>query len=359
MRLSHKGLLLLGGICLALVPISVAAELLPATLAGWQRMGSRRVEAGQFEQFDPRDAAVWREYGGLVAERAVYRQAAQRFTLMLLEMRDSSGAYGALSFFGAGGQPVQLGEAGRRTATGVMFYQGKYFVSANPVPSPDALAALQALASTLAERSPGLAPLPSLPSFLPRQGLQPGSDCYLLGPVALARLAPLAVGDWLGFAYGTEAEWAEYELGGKPARFLLASYPTPQLAAERVNAFAALFNLNGTGDPARPLVYAKRVGPLVALVLGIDSGSLAAGLLSQVRYEYELTWSETGKETEAADWARILINIFIATGLLLVYALAAGLLFAGVRLAVKRLWPGKVFDRPEDIEIIRLDLSRR
>ena len=352
-------IMLLGAACLLLVPVSLAAEFLPPTLGAWERIESRRLDAVQFEQLDPGDASVWREYGGLVAERAVYRQATQRFTLTLFEMRDCSGAYGAFTFFGVGGQSLQLGEAGRRTATGVVFYQGKYFASVNPVPSLDALAALQTLASTLAERSPTFTPLPSLPAFLPQQGLQPRSDRYLLGPAALERVAPLAAGDWLGFAYGAEAEWAEYELDGKPARFLLASYPTPQLAAQRLSAFAEFFNLNGTGDPARPLVYAKRVGPLVALLTGIDSGSRAARLLSQIRYEYELTWSQTGKERVDVHWARVLLSIFLGTGLLLVYALGAGLVFAGVRLVVKRLWPGKVFDRPEDIEIIRLDLSRR
>ncbi len=352
-------MLLVGGFWLLLVPLSLAAELLPPTLGAWARTESHRLEAVQFERFAPSEAAVWREYGGLAAEQGVYRQAAQRFTLTLVEMRDHSGAYGAFTFFAVGGQPVQLGEAGRRTATGVVFYQGKYFVTVTPPPSADMLAALQTLASMLAERSPALAPLPFLPTFLPQPGLQPGSNRYLLGPVALGRVAPFAAGDWLGFAYGAEAEWAEYQFEGKPARFLLASYPTPQLAAARLSTFAELFNLNGTGDPARPLVYAKRVGPLVALVIGIDSGSTAARLLSQVRYEYELTWSQTGKETEEGNWARILVNIFLGTGLLLLYALGAGLLYAGVRLAVKRLWPGKVFDRPEDIEIIRLDLSRR
>jgi hypothetical protein len=35
----------------------------------------------------------------------------------------------------------------------------------------------------------------------------------------------------------------------------------------------------------------------------------------------------------------------------------AGIAFGGFRLAIKRLLPGKVFDRPEDIEFISLHLS--
>ena len=42
-----------------------------------------------------------------------------------------------------------------------------------------------------------------------------------------------------------------------------------------------------------------------------------------------------------------------------VYALFSGLAFAGVRLLVMRLFPGKVFDRPEDTEIIQLNLAAK
>jgi hypothetical protein len=38
-------------------------------------------------------------------------------------------------------------------------------------------------------------------------------------------------------------------------------------------------------------------------------------------------------------------------------ATALGIAFGGVRVITKRLFPGKVFDRPEDIEVIQLGLS--
>jgi hypothetical protein len=37
----------------------------------------------------------------------------------------------------------------------------------------------------------------------------------------------------------------------------------------------------------------------------------------------------------------------------------AGLAFGGFRLAIKRVFPNKVFDRPEQMEIIALHLSDR
>ena len=38
-------------------------------------------------------------------------------------------------------------------------------------------------------------------------------------------------------------------------------------------------------------------------------------------------------------------------------ALILGFAFGGVRVLTKKLFPDKVFDRPEDVEIIRLNLK--
>jgi hypothetical protein len=40
-------------------------------------------------------------------------------------------------------------------------------------------------------------------------------------------------------------------------------------------------------------------------------------------------------------------------------SIVAGIAFGGFRVAIKRLLPGKVFDRPEDVEFISLHLSDR
>ncbi|MFQ5925931.1 MAG: DUF6599 family protein, partial [Terriglobia bacterium] len=258
---------------------------------------------------------------------------------------------------GAGGRRFPLADAGRQTTKGWVFYQGNYCVTAVAGSARSPVTALEALANGL----PGSAtsPPPSMLAFLPQNGLQANSERYLLGPVALGRLARLGPGDWLGFAYGAEAVWSEYEVEGQPASFLLASYPTPQLAAERLRDFSERFNLNGTGDPTRRLLYAKRAGPLVGLLIGVDSGKRAARLLNQLHYEYELTWSEPTGQPTGSEWMLVLESIFIGTGVMVLYALLCGLVFAGIRVLVQHYFPGKVFDRPENVEIIRLDLGRR
>lgn len=329
--------------------------LLPVHLGAWERAGWRQAEAPQLERLVGEQAPLYREYGSLRAEQADYRRGAAEWRVTLQVMRDRSGAYGAFTLLRAGGEPVALGEAGARAGDAYLFYQGNYFLSAQgPAELPD----LQRLSRLLGEQSGPTASLPTLPSYLPRRGLMAGSDRYLLGPLALARVAPLAPGDWAGFAYGAEVEAASYRVDTREAILLMISYPTPQIAAARLRDFERLLNLNGTGDPLRPLAYAKRSGTLVALVAGIESGQDAASVLSQVRYEAELSWSETSDPSAEVSWTNTLQNLFLGTAVFVLFAFLSGLLFGAIRLLVKRCLPGKVFDRPEDTEIIVLNLNR-
>jgi len=355
-----RGASLVWVVALSLPAWGLAQEQLPPVLHGWQRTAYETVAAAQLENVAGGKAMLWREYGAVGAERATYEGNASRLTVVLYRMRDSAGAYGAFSFFGAGSPPASLGAEGRKTKSGWVFYQANVCVTAQGSSGRAPAEALSLLADRLtSEAAPRTSGLPSLLAFLPRTGLRQRSERYILGPAALSELAPIGKGDWLGFPYGVEAVWADYDLGGRPAGLLLASYPTPQLAAERLREFNESFNLNGTGNPVLPLVYAKRAGPLVGLLTGVDSGTLAGGVLNQLRYEFSVSWDESTKKPTASDWTRTLANIFIGTGLMILYALLCGLLFGGLRVLVQRLFPGKVFNRPGETEIIQLNLGGR
>jgi len=53
----------------------------------------------------------------------------------------------------------------------------------------------------------------------------------------------------------------------------------------------------------------------------------------------------------------LIIGIFVLVGFIALLALILGFAFGGVRVLTKKLFPDKVFDRPEDVEIIRLNLK--
>lgn len=350
-RLAPAVCLLLTAFCAAQAADDV---FLPAQLGSWQQVAWARENAQELERLVGHQAALLREYGSLLAEQGVYRRDNDEARVTVHQMQDRSSAYGAFSLLRAGSHPIALGEAGARQDNRLVFYQGNFFVYAE---GPLDLADLRPLADRLEVLSQGQPSLPTLPAYLPRQGLLPGSDRYLLGPLALARVVPLVPGDWVGFAYAAEVVAARYRIDNSQATLLLISYPTPQIAAARLRDFQQLFNLNGTGDPRRPLVYAKRSGTMVVFVAGIETGRAAATLLNRVRYEAELSWSEPAEPRSVPNWPKTLLNIFVGTGLLVLFAFLSGVVFGIVRLIVKRLFPGAIFDRPEDIEIIRLDLE--
>jgi hypothetical protein len=70
-----------------------------------------------------------------------------------------------------------------------------------------------------------------------------------------------------------------------------------------------------------------------------------------------VTWNEPSATATDPPWSVILYRIFVGTGLFMVLAIVFGVLFGGIRVFTKRWFPGKVFDRPQNIEILQLGLS--
>ena len=55
----------------------------------------------------------------------------------------------------------------------------------------------------------------------------------------------------------------------------------------------------------------------------------------------------------------MLAKIIIATGIFMLVAIVFGVAFGGVRVLMKSLFPGKVFDRPEQMDVLQLGLSSK
>ena len=342
------------GLAACLAPATWAAEpLLPERLEQAQRQEWKEVSAQELEGVAGELlAAILREYGAVGAEQADYQVGASRFRLTVCALQDRSGAYGAFTFLRRGSPEADLGDAGVQGEGGALFYQGNYLVMAGRQ-SPRSV--LRALAYELAARSREQSSLPLLPDYLPRQGLVPQSDLYILGPITLGRVAPLEQGDWAGFAYGAEVEAARYRIGQRDATLLLVSYPTPHIARARLADFQRLFNLNGQGSGG-PVVFAKRKSTLVVLVQGLESAEEAGRLMDSVRFQQEVSWSEP---TPVDDKEVIsgLIGIFLGTGVIVIVTLGLGLAFGAARLLLLSTLPGRVFDKPVENEQIFLNLQ--
>ena len=356
MRLAGRVVLaVLVGCCLAGVPLSAAEEaLLPPRLAESERDAWSRVDARELEKLAGGEAAVLREYGAMGAERAEYTRGTSRWQVTLFHMQDRTGAFGAHSLLRGMGPVVPLGEAGTRTAVRYAFYQGNSFILADALADE---ASLGALAQHLAGLPEHVASLPILGSFLPTEGLLRGSEQYFLGPQGLARVFAPAPGDWVGFAYGAEVQLARYRLGGGEAVLLLISYPTPQIAGDRMRDFGRLLNLNGSGDPTRPPAFARRLGTLVAFAAGPKTNEAAAQLFDGIRYETKVSWSDPSDPRPQPNWAHTLLNIFVGTGVILLFTLVSGVAYGLFRLGMKHFFPGLIFDRPSDSDMIIFKLD--
>jgi len=233
---------------------------------------------------------------------------------------------------------------------------------------------LQELTSTIAALS-SKTPLPPVREYLPKEDLVNATQRYSLGPIGLRRaLEPLtslvfrsrstpdterekylAIADRIGFNSGAEAMLAEYRSGGEGGLLLLIDYPTPQLAE---------LHMRHLDDALRDVVKGyeakiERRGSLLSVVLGPSSAAYAEKLRNAVTYETQVTWNEPSQTATDPPWAVVLYRIFVGTGVFMVMAVAFGVAFGGFRIFIKRLLPGKVFDRPQQMEVLQLGLSGR
>jgi hypothetical protein len=146
---------------------------------------------------------------------------------------------------------------------------------------------------------------------------------------------------------------AQYHRGHDAGVLLLIDYPTPQLAELHLRHLETA--LAETGKDAASKI--ERKGSLLLMVIAPSSPAYAESLRGAVNYETQVTWNEASQTATDPPWAVVLYRIFVGTGVFMVMALAFGVAFGGFRIFIKKILPGKVFDRPEQMEVLQLGLS--
>lgn len=338
-----------------LAPGRISAQgILPDSFAGWHAQGASQPFAG----FMPEEwKALSSEEGFVSGETRNYSQGGDTLTVTLDRMKDPSGAYSAYTFMrSADMHRAHFSEHSSVSSGKALILAGNFVLTVTGSNVGREEAALKILVEQVSARADH-GPYPTLWQHMPQRGLVHASDRYVLGPAGLNQLLPLAQGDWLGFAGGAEAEVARYDLNGQQMTLLLADLPTPQAASERLKHLGTFLNINGQkGDDAGPPVFAKRSMTLLALVSGARTKEQAEKLLGPIESNMLLTWNEPSSALADADAGMLIVSIIYGTGVLCVFALIAGLAFGGVRLAVKRALPGKVFDRDDQLQVLQLGI---
>jgi hypothetical protein len=353
-----------------------AQDVLPSNVGTWTASGSTtQVPAQQIEQLANDRANILREYGITSGQRRDYASGNDKITVTLYRMVDPSAAFGAFTFFRdpdmALPAPIMAASyaAGKRGRE--LLVVGNLMLDVNAGKAQMAPADLNVLAKSVATQA-DRRPYPPIATFLPHEGLIPGSERYVLGPLALAQVftaAPVNQADWAGFGSSAEAVVGRYRLSDKPSGgqqpaegvLLLILYPTQQLAADRYNELGKSLALNVDPELAKgkPAMFGTRSSALIALLSGVQSREKAAELLNQVHHTSEVTWNEPTQKFTDPSISNIVVGAIVDTGGIMLLALAASLGFGGFRLLAKLVAPGKIFDRNTDVEILQLGINSK
>jgi hypothetical protein len=304
-------------------------------------------QIGEFTKGAPKalavpDQALYNEYGLVATEQAEYTSTGpggdKRLTATAWRMRDSTGA---MAVFQArrpsGAAAANVAQLAAQTSDGVILAFGNYvFQFTGSVPAADDLDQLYAQVPQLEQ-----APLPALAGFLPLDGLIPNSERYVVGPVSLQRFEPRIAPSIAAFHLSAEGQLAKYNSAKGPMTLVIFEYPTPNLARERYQEFQNI-----------PGAVAKRTGPLVGIIIQPPDADAAERVLGQLRYQAKLTLNEKVPKDEAKGLAKLILNIFMVSGLLIGLSVLVGVAFGGSRVLLRKL--GIVRREPEGMTVLRL-----
>jgi hypothetical protein len=313
-----------------LLPALSVAAILPDAIGPYHRTSTSRPALS--------DKGLWDEYGLKESESAAYESAEGRSNVTAYRLADSTASMAAFEWQRpAGSTPSKLAPMAVETADSVMLVHGNYLLSfTGTKPEAAEVAALTGALKNVDGTS-----LPTLPGYLPAQSLVPNSERYVLGPEALARFFPGLPPSVAAFRFGTEATIGVFKTGNTETRLAIFNYPNHLIAREREPEFAKVQG-----------AVVKRTGPLVAVVLNPTDPDGVERLLSQVRYQAEVTRDEY-VSTRRDNVANLVLNAFYLIGILLAFALVSGLTVGGLRAYRRRGRNGQAADA-----ILTLDINR-
>jgi hypothetical protein len=255
----------------------------------------------------------------------------------------------------------------------VLFYRGQVLVDALfSKESAMSAAELRELAGLLPRPEGNAGNLPTFIGFMPHRGYIANTQKYVMGPAALAALAPPVSADQVDFGASSEVSLGRYDTASGEATLMVISYPTNQMAGDHLRRIdAAMHPATAQAPGSTPgasnagtasirnagQLFYKRSGPLLVIASGPVSASDAKSLLNLVNYEASVTWNQATDQHVVKDLYSLVLNVVILCAVVGGFAIVAGVAFGGFRILMKRWMPDRVFDRPEQMEFISLHLG--
>ena len=308
---------LIGAILVVLLP--VAAQ---SSRAVWPEKWREHTRV-KSEPLSPPDSSLFSEFGGDRAEKALYSGPAGKFTATAYRLSDATGA---LAWYQAtrpdNAIPLRGTIIGATTPGSMMvMYENYLLVFEGWRPTSNEFRELWT-------KLPGLRSgggLPILAGYLPDKDRIRNSERYVLGPGSLSRFQPRFPPILAGFEQGAEAQMGRFKLPDGEQSLIIFSYPTPQIARERVKEFEKQNNW-----------VAKRSGSYVAVVPDVVNRAAAEALLAGINYSQNFVWNQATQPPPMPNVGGMLIAIFELTGLLLLVCIGGGILMASFWVYLRR-----------------------
>jgi hypothetical protein len=351
-------------------PAPAPKALLPEAFAGWEAAGAPQ-KLADASQADAPNAAALKEYDFSEGVLGEYKRGGEELTLRALSFHDTSGAYGAYSYYRQNGWPRQeIGAGATSDHNRMLFWVGTTVVDASfsrigPMSASD----LRELAQSLPLPDGGKALIPPILADLPQSKLDGQTTHYAVGPAGYSGAGGLLPPELAGFDLGAEAVTANYSLRSGPATLTILDYPTPQLAAAQETKIRAYVDACKRADKATQAGWSKamqetdlfslevkRSGPLVAIVSGDAVPDESHKLLALVHYDSDLTAIPLPGANQAAQTGKFLIGVVLLILFCCTVSILLAIFLGGVRVLYRKA-RGKPASSVFDEEFIKLNLE--
>jgi hypothetical protein len=332
-----------------------AQQILPTQVSGW----TQNTDVAPVQALTS-GSPILAEYGWNSTETVSYGQGSQRIGVVLFRMQDPSGAYGLYSYLRTPDMaPANLTDHSSMSSERALALAGDLVLDISGKNLAKIQPQLRALVAAIEPKTHGGA-LPMLGQYLPQKNMIERTDRYILGPQTLNVLFPGGLGNSVGFQSHAEAELAHYHLSGRDATLLVVDFPTDQLAERQLAELQKNFNVNGANQTGgSPILFAKRSATLLAIVSGASSQAEANTLLDQIQLESDRSWNEPTFQFKEPSIGMMIVGSIVGAGTICMFALIAGISFGGLRLVVKRVMPGKIFDTKRHLQVLQLGLGSK
>jgi hypothetical protein len=342
--------------------------LLPDEFDGWEPTGPSNVLTDA-TQADPANAAALKEYGFNAAVLANYKRDGDTLSLRALRFDDTSGAYGAYTYFRQNGWPKEdIGTGAASDNNRVLFWKGTTVVDAMfSRIGPMTAGELRDIAEKLPIPTGNRGMIPPILADLPQEKLDGQTTHYAEGPAGYAGSGGVLPTSLVDFDKGAEAVTANYSLISGAATLTIIDYPTPQIAEAQEAAIRAYLKAGSQAQPAwpKPLtdsdqasLEVRHSGPLVVVVSGDAVADDSHRLLESVHYEASLIAIPGSTESDVEKTSKLLIGIAVLSIIGAAAAIVLGGFLGGGR-ALYRLSRGRPISSVYDEEFIHLDLAEK